>query len=217
MDLLALQEHLPGARVQPQRAGPQRIPGGAPRPRVDVGRAGRGRGTGGRGWGTGGRGGRRRLARGRRPVPDAVPRPAQDGLDAGHQLVAAEGLGDEVVGAQVQRHHPVQLPGPAAEGDDRHAGRGPDAPAHLVAVQVGQAEIEQDQVRLRVPVQGLGAGGDAVGRVPVGGQGPFQRLGHAIVVLHDQNVHGSVASPADGAPRGARFRPRRSNSFPDCF
>ena len=32
--------------------------------------------------------------------------PAQDGTDAQHQLADAEGLGDEIVGAQLERPHP---------------------------------------------------------------------------------------------------------------
>src|SRR5262249_40108117 len=66
----------------------------------------------------------------------------------GHPSLGAEGLGHGVAGANVERG---PLPPPPAAGrhhDDRHAGLLADLPAQLEAVDLGQHQVEQDDVRL---------------------------------------------------------------------
>src|SRR5262249_36504592 len=93
---------------------------------------------------------------------------------------------------------PVALVAPGGDHDDRHAGGGPQLPAHLVAVEVGQAEVEQHEVHA-VGGQGVAAGGDVGDREPGPLQAPDQGYGDGLVVLDDQQVHGK--SMAGGTPR----------------
>ena len=85
---------------------------------------------------------------------------AQQRADPGQQLGQPERLGDVVVGAGVEADHGVHLVRPG--GEDQHRDRpavGTDPPAHLEAVDVRQAEVEDHQVRALV---GTFEGGAAV-------------------------------------------------------
>ncbi len=72
---------------------------------------------------------------------------AQHGVDPGHELVEAEGLGHVVVAAGGEA--PDLVLGAVAGGEEQH-GRpvapGPQPPAHLRAVDVGQHDVQQHQV-----------------------------------------------------------------------
>ena len=71
---------------------------------------------------------------------------AQGHPHSGQQLVQAEGLGQVVVRAQVERRHLVPLL--AAGGEDDDGGLSlPDAPDHGQAIDARQAQVEQDDVR----------------------------------------------------------------------
>ena len=71
---------------------------------------------------------------------------AGHGPDAGDQLPEAERLDEVVVGAELEAEDPVDLVAPGRDHDDRHVGVGAQAAAHLVAVDVGQPEVEQHHV-----------------------------------------------------------------------
>ena len=75
--------------------------------------------------------------------------PAHDRLDARDQLGLVEGLGQIVVGAADQPAHLVG--GIGAAGEDQHRRQhppGPQAADHLVAVDVGQPQVEHDDVEI---------------------------------------------------------------------
>ena len=88
---------------------------------------------------------------------------AQRGSDAGDEFLHSERLGDVVVGAELQRLDDARLVGSAGKDDDRRlAAGGAPAAQEVVAGDVRQAEIEQDEVG----VAGDGGfGGAAVGRL----------------------------------------------------
>ncbi len=74
------------------------------------------------------------------------PRAAQHGPQARQQLPGAEGLGEVVVGAQLEAHHPVGLVAAGRQHDDRHRGARADAAAHLQAVEAGHHHVQQHRV-----------------------------------------------------------------------
>ena len=84
--------------------------------------------------------GRRRLDR------DALLGSPEEGPDPGRQLAQAERLRDVVVGAQLEPDDLVELGVLGRQHHDRHARLGPDDPADLDAGQLGQHEVEEDQV-----------------------------------------------------------------------
>ena len=72
---------------------------------------------------------------------------ADDRLDARDQLAAVERLGQEVVGAEAEALDLVVELGEAGEDQDRRAhARGAQAAQHLIAVDIGQHEVEDDDV-----------------------------------------------------------------------
>ena len=85
---------------------------------------------------------RRRLDR------DRLLGAAEERPDPGRQLAQAERLGDVVVGAELEPDDLVELGVLGREHDDRHAGLGPDDPADLDAGQLGEHQVEQDEVGL---------------------------------------------------------------------
>ena len=71
---------------------------------------------------------------------------AQGRAHARQQLFHAERLGDVVVGAEIERLHLAGLVAAARQHDDRHAFvAAADHAQQIMAVDVGQAEIEDDQ------------------------------------------------------------------------
>ena len=69
-----------------------------------------------------------------------------DGLQAGQQLDAAERLGEVVVGAGIESPHLVSLGPEGREHEDRHVAHVPDALQDLPPVQVGEPDVENDDV-----------------------------------------------------------------------
>ena len=107
-------------------------------------------GSTGRRCGSGGRPGRR--CSGRSALPVQAPAPASaagDRPDAGQEFVDAERFGDVVVGAGVERVDLVAAVRPAGQHDDRDGCPGAQLADDLDAVDVGQAEVEHDQVGVR--------------------------------------------------------------------
>src|SRR6185369_3770174 len=83
---------------------------------------------------------RRRLDR------DSLFGAAEEGPDPGRQLAQAEWLRDVVVGAQLEPDDLIELRALCREHHDRHARFGPDDPADLDAGELGQHEVQEDQV-----------------------------------------------------------------------
>ena len=90
--------------------------------------------------------GHRRRHRGRiarRRVPERDP-------EAGLQFLHPEGLGDVVVGATVESEHLALLAVESGKDDHRHVRPLPQPPADLDAVDVGETEVEHDELRRRL-------------------------------------------------------------------
>ena len=114
---------------------------------------------------------------------------AQDGADPGDQLGHAERLHEVVVGAELEPHDAVGLEPAGGEHDDRHPRRRADRPADVAAVDVGQHEVEQDDVRL-VPAHRLEprrAGRGDLDPVPLALQRRSQRVRDRLLVLDDDH------------------------------
>src|SRR3990170_6989299 len=71
---------------------------------------------------------------------------AQDGLGAGQQLDVAEGFGDVVVGPHLQSLDDVHLRVANRQYEDGDVREGTDLPADLVAIHVGQSQVEDNDV-----------------------------------------------------------------------
>ncbi len=71
---------------------------------------------------------------------------ARDGVDPGDQLAEAERLDHVVVGAELEADHLVDLLPARRDHDDRHVRALAQPAADRVAVRVGQAQVEEDDV-----------------------------------------------------------------------
>ena len=116
--------------------------------------------------------------------------------DAGQQFVEAERLGDVVVGAVVERLHLGGLVAAAGQHDDRDRGAGgADALDRLQAIDVGQAEIQHDQVG--AAAAGVVDGGMAVAglghHVALRGQASAQEPADRRLVVDDEDAQGAGA------------------------
>ena len=86
--------------------------------------------------------GRRRVA-----VRDArLCGPPQHGFDTRFELIDVERLGDEVVSAELQTEDGIALLRRGAADDDRHVGDRFEARTQHEPVDVGQHQIENDQI-----------------------------------------------------------------------
>ncbi len=114
-----------------------------------------------------------------------------DRLDPRDQLAQPERLDHVVVGPQLQADHAVHLLALGRDHDDRHARPGPQLARDGVPVDVGQAQVQQHQVRLGRG-EGGGAGGDPLHLEALAAQAGHQRCGDAVVVLHHEKPHGAI-------------------------
>ena len=152
---------------------------------------------------------------------------AQQGADPGDEDRERERLGEEVVGAGVERLGLVELAVLGREDEDRrpHAGIA-QVGAHLEAVAARQHQVEDDEVVAtleRQPTPFQPVGGDLDGE-PLGAQPALDGAGDLAVVLDEQHLHAassvdSLAWPAerqlngtaDGALRYVRTSPARAD------
>src|SRR5215212_9510536 len=74
-------------------------------------------------------------------------RPAHDRPDAGHELPDGERLGDVVVRPELEPDDPVYLVVAGGQHDDGHVALRPNPPYDLRAVELGEHDVEHDQVR----------------------------------------------------------------------
>ena len=106
---------------------------------------------------------------------------AQQRTHPGEQLGEPERLGDVVVRARVEPDHGVDLVGPGGQDQHRHAvALGADAAAHFEPVQVGQADVENDQVDAAAErtVKRVRSIGRDVDEVPLTPECAGERLGN---------------------------------------
>ena len=117
---------------------------------------------------------------------------SREGAHARFQFLERERLGEVIVGAEVEAAHAGF--DAVLRGEDQH-GQLAAAPAqalqHLEAVHPGKADVEDQQVEFeaRDRAIGLGAGRDAVDRVPALAQARRETIGQNRVVFGDQNPH----------------------------
>ena len=83
---------------------------------------------------------------------------AGDRTDPGDELAEAEGLHQVVVGAELETEDPVDLVPSGGEHDDRHRRVTADLAADLVAVDVGESEVEEHELDVVGPRQDLQRG-----------------------------------------------------------
>ena len=119
-------------------------------------------------------------------------RAADDGVDAGDQFVAVEWLGDIIVGAEAQGADlAVHL---AHARQDQHRGAdlgGAQFLEHVIAVHVGQVEVEQDDVVI-IELAEIEAFFAEIGRVDVeafGAEHQLDALGRGRLVFDQQDSH----------------------------
>ena len=119
-------------------------------------------------------------------------------MDAGEELAEAVRLDHVVVGAELETHHPIDLLAAGGDDDDRHARALAQPPADLEAVDVRQAEVEQDEVGLG-GVQGLLPGRCPLDLEAFSAQPLGERLGDRVFVFDDQDLHTPIVAPSEGA------------------
>ena len=137
---------------------------------------------------------------------------ARHRADAGDQLAHAERLHQVVVGAHLEREHPVDLVARALTTMIGTVERARIAAADIGAVQVGQAEVEHDQIgRLVVERRESGRPGALVPHlVRRTGQRVDDAGGDGGVVFDQQDAHGPLSRCAgstrcDQGPDLGRF------------
>jgi hypothetical protein len=121
--------------------------------------------------------------------------PAQEGAYARGEHRERERLREVVVGARIEAEDLVELRASGGEDEDREIGMvRPCAPADLDAVEVGQTDVEDDEVgrAARQALERRVATGDVLDLVLLARQRADQRLADRIVVLdHQQARHGT--------------------------
>lgn len=70
------------------------------------------------------------------------------------QLAEAERLHEVVVRAEFEEEHAVELVAASRQHDDRNLRTLANLPAHVFAVEVGESEVEEDEVERRRCVDG---------------------------------------------------------------
>ena len=109
--------------------------------------------------------------------------------DPGRQLAQAERLRDVVVGAELEPDDLVELAVLGGQHHDRHAGLGADDPADLDAGQLGEHQVQQDEVRALGAERARASRPSAAGttRKPSSLERVRERLAQRRLVLHDED------------------------------
>lgn len=126
---------------------------------------------------------------GARPAGAGVRPPAYR-VDAGHQLGHPERLHDVVVGARPQPLHDVALLAARGHHDQGRVADGPQPPQQFEPVEVGKAQVQQDELGLVHVPQGVQGPAHPAHRVPALGESSAEGPGHPVVVLDEKRVHG---------------------------
>ena len=120
---------------------------------------------------------------------------AQGSTHAGQQLAGAEGLGDIVIGPQIQRFDLIHLVGAGREHHDGGHVLLPHGADKLQTVPVRQAQIQNDQIRVVGGKQGQ-AHGTGVGHqrlIIIGGQQRFDKAADIRLILHNEDFEFIIA------------------------
>ena len=122
---------------------------------------------------------------------------AQHGVDPGQHFLHLKGLGDIVVGAQLQAVDLVLQLALGGEHDDGHLGGLPDFAADGPAVHAGQHDVQHHQVGLEL-LELLQTHQSVVGHLTVHGllfQIQTHQVGNVLVIFHDQYLTGHTCHP----------------------
>ena len=124
---------------------------------------------------------------------------AQVGPDPRRQFLGDDRLGHVVVGARLQARDQIMRVRLGGDDDDRHEAVGANAAAHLETRHVGQAEIEQHQLRFRggERFEARAAVGRLVDHVPFVLEREAQGEPDLVVVLDEQQRVHSATSLAE--------------------
>src|SRR5262245_9085120 len=146
----------------------------------------------------------------------AAVAPPEGGPQTGEHFLDPEGLRDVVVGPRVQRRHLVGLAVPDREHDDRDLRERADTPDHLGAVQVGKAEVQEQELGsdLGGRHDRLAAGADRAHLVAVRLQARPHRAPDLGLVVADEHAGHRRTSSRDTASCGIgeASRPGSSNT-----
>ena len=110
--------------------------------------------------------------------------------DAGQQLVCAEGLGQIVVGPQIQGVHLVPLMGPGRDHHHWQTGPGAQLTQDVQTIHIGQSQIQDDQIGTVRGNHGLGLGAGAGHHrvIVMGGEHRGDEVADALLVLNNQDL-----------------------------
>src|SRR5438093_3892414 len=138
--------------------------------------------------------------RGRGPRARRGNGATQQGAHARGELLLREGLLEVVVGAEVKEPRALVAAFLAGEHEDRRRRRGANAPADLVAGELGEAAIEDDEVRrlFGVPPQGRLAVVRGDHLVAILSEERRHHADHRALVVDDQDARHARASVASG-------------------
>ena len=128
--------------------------------------------------------------RGRRlALGDAALGPPEEGPDPGDQLAQAERLGHVVVGPELEPDDLVDLRVLGRQHEDRDRRLGPDDPADLDPGQLGEHQVEHDEVGPIGPEAGerLAAVGRGDDREPLRLEAVGERLAQGRLVVDDED------------------------------
>jgi len=125
---------------------------------------------------------------------------AQGGADPREQFADAERLVDVVVRPTVESRDLVGLAVAGGDHDHRDLAEAAQPGQHVLAIDVGQPEIEQHEVRRapRDPPQRLGAVGRAIILEPGDFQGRAQEAVDGLLVIHHQDTRPAHAGGLTG-------------------
>src|ERR1035438_2005754 len=146
------------------------------------------------------------------------PLAPQKGFHPGEQLPDAEGLGDVIVRAQFQAADNVILLPLGGEHDDGHVQlAGPGSPADLIAIDLRQHQVQQQQVRrfLQQGIQSLLAVPGGADHIALSFKVVLQPAQQCRIVFNDQDGFGAhrIGSwPMGGSPNGTGFSERSGGS-----
>src|SRR5581483_11570767 len=119
--------------------------------------------------------------------------------DPREQLAEAEGLHDVVVRAELEPDDAVDLLALRADHDDRDVRAAPKLAANGEAVEVGQRQVEQDEIGL-ARLERRPACPDALDREAFPPKSFGERLRDRILVLDDQDLHDPEARSVGARP-----------------
>jgi len=129
---------------------------------------------------------------------------AEVGADAGDEFADAEGLGDVVIGAEVEAGDAVVFGVEAGEDEDGEGGGFAELTEDVEAVDVGEDDVEEEEGGRWVGLgegEGFGAGG-GFGDAPAGAlQGEPDEAAESGIIVGDEDGVGG-----DGWSRSIRLR-----------